>query len=86
MVAATSVVQSHGVLQNLADKLLAADTTLPEKYRVLFSLRNLPGEQAREVLANGTLYAVCVCGACTHASMVHPLHAAADGLMALVQP
>jgi hypothetical protein len=41
------------VLQGLADKLLAADTSLPEKYRVLFSLRSLPGEQARSLLSHG---------------------------------
>lgn len=58
MVAASGAGQTHSVLQVLADKLLAADTTLPEKYRVLFSLRNLPGEQARNLLATGTICAM----------------------------
>lgn len=53
MVALASAAPADAVLDSLSSKLLAADTSLPEKYRVLFSLRNLPGEQARRVLAGG---------------------------------
>lgn len=53
MVAAPSSTAADGVLDALSNKLLTADCSLPEKYRVLFSLRNLPGEQARKALAGG---------------------------------
>ena len=78
MVATASTGQTHDVLQVLADKLLAADTSLPEKYRVLFSLRNLPGEQARSLLSDGTLSQLSPqCCASRHIHIV--LHAACGG-------
>lgn len=78
MVATASTGQTHDVLQVLADKLLAADTSLPEKYRVLFSLRNLPGEQARSLLSDGMLPQLSPrCCASRHIHIV--LHAACDG-------
>jgi hypothetical protein len=61
MVATVSTGQTHDVLQVLAEKLLAADTSLPEKYRILFSLRNLPGEQARSLLSHGEAPQSSVC-------------------------
>ena len=43
----------ESVLASLAAKLLDPASPLPLKYRVLFSLRNLPGEAARAALASG---------------------------------
>lgn len=57
MVAAAHAPQDDTVIDALASKLLDADSSLPLKYRVLFSLRNLPGEQARAVLAEGESFA-----------------------------
>lgn len=41
------------VLESLKRKLLLPDTSLPSKYRVLFSLRNVSGEEARDAIATG---------------------------------
>ncbi len=41
------------VVQGLRDKLLGAETPLPEKYRCLFSLRNVAGQAAHEALLEG---------------------------------
>jgi deoxyhypusine monooxygenase len=40
---------------SLRAKLESGDTPLPEKYRVLFSLRNIEGQEAHEALALGGL-------------------------------
>lgn len=44
----------------LRAKLLDPNTNLPEKYRVLFSLRNLAGQEAHEALLTGVLRLVGV--------------------------
>lgn len=44
---------SPEAVQSLEAKLKAPDTPLPEKYRVLFSLRNIEGKEAHEALALG---------------------------------
>jgi len=41
------------VVEALRLKLLSPKTSLPQKYRVLFSLRNIAGEAARQALAEG---------------------------------
>lgn len=46
---------SDKVIEELRGKLTDASTSLPHKYRVLFSLRNIKGEAAREALAAGVL-------------------------------
>ena len=46
-------VVSDSVIVDLRRKLTDKDTPLPQKYRVLFSLRNVKGEAAREALAAG---------------------------------
>lgn len=38
---------------SLEAKLRAPETSLPEKYRVLFSLRNIQGREAHEALELG---------------------------------
>lgn len=40
-------------VSRLRAKLLDPNTSLPEKYRVLFSLRNLAGKEAHEALLTG---------------------------------
>jgi hypothetical protein len=40
-------------VQSLEAKLRARETSLPEKYRVLFSLRNIDGKGAHDALALG---------------------------------
>lgn len=41
------------VIAQLESKLVAPDTSLPEKYRVLFSLRNVSGSEAQHALHKG---------------------------------
>ena len=41
------------MVEALRVKLLSPKTSLPQKYRVLFSLRNIAGEAARQALAEG---------------------------------
>ena len=43
------------VVEALRLKLLSPKTSLPQKYRVLFSLRNIAGEAARQALAEGEM-------------------------------
>ncbi len=43
------------VVEALRLKLLSPKTSLPQKYRVLFSLRNIAGEAARQALAEGKM-------------------------------
>lgn len=50
-------VASEAVVVELKGKLTDAGTSLPHKYRVLFSLRNIKGEAAREALAAGACLA-----------------------------
>ncbi|KAI8464757.1 MAG: deoxyhypusine hydroxylase [Monoraphidium minutum] len=45
------VTVSSEAVQSLEAKLVAPETSLPEKYRVLFSLRNVEGAEAHEALA-----------------------------------
>lgn len=44
---------SSEVVESLKKKLLLPGTSLPSKYRVLFSLRNVPGQEAQDALAAG---------------------------------
>jgi hypothetical protein len=48
------------VVESLRDKFLAPTTSLPEKYRILFSLRNIAGEKAHDAMLLGTF--VCPMG------------------------
>ncbi len=41
------------MVAELRDKLLSSETPLPAKYRVLYSLRNVAGEEAHNALAEG---------------------------------
>ncbi len=43
------------VVLDLKQKLTSSDTSLPEKYRVLFSLRNVQGALAHEALELGAV-------------------------------
>ena len=57
-------VVSEAMIKTLREKLTDVHTTLPHKYRILFSLRNIKGEAAREALAAGlstmcSLYVNC---------------------------
>ena len=58
---ATLVDAPPEVVSALQAKLVAPGTTLAQKYRVLFSLRNVKGEQAHQALETGALF---VCGGC----------------------
>jgi deoxyhypusine monooxygenase len=49
----TLVQAAEHVVQALDSKLQAHSTSLPEKYRTLFSLRNLAGKSATDALING---------------------------------
>lgn len=52
---------SPEAIQSLEAKLKAPETLLPEKYRVLFSLRNIEGREAHEALALGEWHSMrCV--------------------------
>jgi len=42
------------VVAALRHKLVQPDTSLSQKYRVLFSLRNIPGSAAEEAIVEGT--------------------------------
>jgi hypothetical protein len=42
------------VIRDLGQQLTAAATPLPQKYRALFSLRNVQGEEAHKALSAGT--------------------------------
>lgn len=42
-----------GVVKLLREKLADPSTTLPEKYRILFSLRNIAGKHAQEAMLLG---------------------------------
>jgi deoxyhypusine monooxygenase len=46
---------SPEAVASLEAKLLSPDTPLPEKYRVLFSLRNIEGSEAHNALTIGNL-------------------------------
>ena len=46
-------VVSESMIVDLRGKLTDIRTSLPQKYRILFSLRNIKGEAAREALAAG---------------------------------
>ena len=49
------------VVQALRRKLADPSTTLPQKYRVLFSLRNIAGEEAHGAMLVGAMHAAaCV--------------------------
>jgi hypothetical protein len=50
---ATLVEAAPGVVQTLEGKLKDPATQLPEKYRVLFSLRNVAGSDAHAALVTG---------------------------------
>jgi hypothetical protein len=41
------------VVAGLRRKLVHPDTSLSQKYRVLFSLRNMPGSAAEEAIVEG---------------------------------
>lgn len=49
----TDAVHNASVLATLSARLLDPASSLPLKYRVLYSLRNLQGEEARRILAAG---------------------------------
>lgn len=51
MVAAKAV--DFDTVAALRCKLLQRDTSLSQKYRILFSLRNIPGEAAEEAIVAG---------------------------------
>lgn len=42
------------IVANLERKLQMETTSLPEKYRILFSLRNIKGEGAHRAMLKGT--------------------------------
>lgn len=48
-----AAVHNASVLATLSARLLDPASSLPLKYRVLYSLRNLQGEEARHILAAG---------------------------------
>jgi hypothetical protein len=50
---ATLVQAPEEVVQRLQQKLQADDTSLPDKYRALFSLRNVAGTEATQALTTG---------------------------------
>ncbi len=50
---AAPVEPAEAVLAALSARLLDPASPLPLKYRVMYSLRNLPGEDARRILATG---------------------------------
>lgn len=50
---ATLVEAEPETVQKLHQKLVHEETGLPEKYRVLFSLRNVKGNLAHEALLTG---------------------------------
>jgi hypothetical protein len=50
---ATLVQAPEEVVQRLQQKLQADDTSLPDKYRALFSLRNVAGTEATQALTKG---------------------------------
>ena len=52
MVAAKAV--DADIVATLRHKLVQPGTTLSQKYRVLFSLRNIPGPAAGEAIVEGT--------------------------------
>lgn len=52
MVAAKAV--DAAIVAALQSKLVQPDTTLSQKYRVLFSLRNIPGPAAGQAIVEGT--------------------------------
>ena len=52
MVAAKAV--DAAIVAALQSKLVQPDTTLSQKYRVLFSLRNIPGSAAGQAIVEGT--------------------------------
>ena len=43
------------IIANLERKLQMETTSLPEKYRILFSLRNIKGERAHRAMLKGRL-------------------------------
>jgi deoxyhypusine monooxygenase len=43
------------IIANLERKLQLETTSLPEKYRILFSLRNIKGERAHRAMLKGRL-------------------------------
>jgi hypothetical protein len=65
----------EAVIAALKSKLQNCSTSLPEKYRILFSLRNLKGPAAHDALQTGALYATeCSCySSLTVAKRVHIL-------------
>lgn len=46
----------EAVVHDLQQKLIDSNTTLPEKYRVLFSLRNVKGAAAYDALELGVAF------------------------------
>lgn len=50
---ATLVERDDAVVQSLLDKLRSPDTTLPAKYRILFSLRSIAGPTAHAAMLEG---------------------------------
>lgn len=59
-------------VESLRQKLLDPNTSLPEKYRVMFSLRNVAGHAAHEALLTG---APCMpCMVCLSMQSMVPRH------------
>ncbi len=56
------------VVRALESKLKDANTTLAEKYRVMFSLRNIRGETAHAALATGASLPLLFELSCHHAA------------------
>lgn len=48
------IVDPH-VVESLQNKFVAPTTSLPEKYRILFSLRNIAGKEAHDAMLMGRL-------------------------------
>jgi hypothetical protein len=49
------------VVESLGDKFVEPTTSLPEKYRILFSLRNIAGEKAHDAMLLGTFVCLMDC-------------------------
>ena len=61
--AAELVEADPAVVADLTRKLVDPATTLPEKYRVLFSLRNVKGQAAQDALVQGSYHSLCALAA-----------------------
>lgn len=65
------------VIAALKSKLQNCSTSLPEKYRILFSLRNLKGPAAHDALQTGSFYAT-ECSCCSSLTLAKDGHIVLD--------